>query len=66
MWQRIITLAFFLATSSALAQTNAYTKFDFEKNCTIISEYELGVEARCLLYQPLELTINQRHASLAM
>ena len=50
MWQRFFLLIFFFATSPALAQTNAYTKIDFEKTCTIVSEYELGLTAVCAGY----------------
>ncbi len=50
MWQRIITLALFIATSSAFAQSNTYTKINFDKTCTIISEYEQGVEVACSGY----------------
>lgn len=51
MWQRIITLCFFLAASSAFAQSNTYTKIDFDNSCTIIDEYEQGLTARCAGYK---------------
>ena len=50
MWQRIITFTLLFAAIPALAQTNTYTKFNFQKDCTIISEYELGVSAICSGY----------------
>ncbi len=50
MRQGFLFLIFFLATSPALAQTSVYTKIDFEKTCTIISEYEQGLTATCSGY----------------
>ena len=50
MWQKIITSFLFLVTFPALAQSNAYTKIDFDKTCTIISEHELGLSALCAGY----------------
>ena len=50
MWHRIVFLSFFLATSPVLAQSNTYSKIDFDKTCTIISEYEQGLTARCAGY----------------
>jgi len=51
MWQRIILLSLFLVTSSAFAQSNTYSQIDFEKSCTIISEYEQGLTATCSGYK---------------
>ena len=50
MWQRIALLSLLLATSPALAQSNTYTKIDFDKSCTIIDQYEQGLNAICSGY----------------
>ncbi len=50
MWHRIILLGLILATSPALAQSNAYIKIDFHKTCTIIDQYEQGLNAICSGY----------------
>lgn len=50
MWQRVIFLSFFLATSPAFSQTNTYTKIDFENTCTIVEEHEIGITAICAGY----------------
>lgn len=50
MWKRLILFSLFLATSPAFAQSNAYTKIDFDKTCTIIDQYEQGLNAICSGY----------------
>lgn len=50
MWRIAIFISLLFVASPSLAQSKTYTKIDFDKSCTIISEYELGLTATCSGY----------------
>lgn len=50
MWRIISFISLLFVTAPAFAQSNTYTKIDLDKSCTIIDEYEQGINALCSGY----------------
>ena len=47
-----VTIATTTQFANAQEYTSVYTNLNFEKHCTILSQYELGVSAKCTGYTP--------------
>lgn len=47
MWRMASFIILLFVTSSVHAQENTYTKINFDKSCTIIDQYEQGMNAVC-------------------
>lgn len=50
MWRMASFIILLFVTSPALAEENTYTKINFDKSCTIIDQYEQGMNAVCSGY----------------